>query len=132
MDILTEHTNKQVVGDKAYISAAQAAELWRTNRLRLWTLPRKNQKEQLPKPLRRLFNAVRQIIETVNDQLNEQFPNNAQLEPAWGDIIVYWPDLGIYQKRAEIYGKNDFVERNVVFGVLFAILGMVQKLEKLA
>jgi len=73
LDILSEHMDKQVIGDKAYISAAQAAELWRTNRIRMLTLPRKNQKKQLPKSVRRLINAVRQIIETVNGQLDEQF-----------------------------------------------------------
>ncbi len=73
LDILFEHTDLTVIGDKAYISAEQTAELWRTNRLRLQTLPRKNQKKQLPKPIRKLFNAVRQIIETVNGQLDGQF-----------------------------------------------------------
>ena len=73
LDMLFEHTDLTVIGDKAYISAEQAAELWHTNRLRLQTLPRKNQKKQLPKPIRKLFNAVRQIIETVNGQLDGQF-----------------------------------------------------------
>ena len=49
LDMLFEHTDLNVIGDKAYISAEQAAELWRTNRLRLQTLPRRNQKKQLPK-----------------------------------------------------------------------------------
>ncbi len=71
--MLFEHTDLTVIGDKAYISAEQTAELWRTNRLRLQTLPRKNQKKQLPKPIRKLFNAIRQIIETVNGQLDGQF-----------------------------------------------------------
>ena len=73
LDMLFEHTDLNVIGDKAYISAEVVAELWRTNRLRLQTLPRKNQKEQLPKSTRRLVNAVRQIIETVNGQLEAQF-----------------------------------------------------------
>ena len=50
-----------------------AARLLRENRLNLLTIPRSNQKQQLPKPVRKLFNAVRQIIETVNGQLTKQF-----------------------------------------------------------
>ncbi|MBX2997383.1 MAG: hypothetical protein KF893_02645 [Caldilineaceae bacterium] len=37
------------------------------------TLPRRNQEQQIPASMRRLFNSVRQIIETVNGQLTEQF-----------------------------------------------------------
>ena len=72
-ELLTEHTDLEVVGDKGYISAEKAAELLCDNRIRLYTLPRANQKRQLPTSTRRLFNTVRQIIETVNDQLTEQF-----------------------------------------------------------
>jgi hypothetical protein len=72
-ELLSEHTDLEVLGDKGYISADKAAELWQHNRLRLRTLPRRNQKKQLPKPMRRLFNAIRQVIETVNSQLSEQF-----------------------------------------------------------
>jgi hypothetical protein len=72
-ELLAQHTDLTVYGDKGYISAAIAAELLRTNRLRLLTLPRSNQKCQVPGPVRKTFNTVRQIIETVNGQLTEQF-----------------------------------------------------------
>jgi len=72
-ELLAQHTDLTVYGDKGYISAEVAAELLRTNRLRLLTLPRSNQKTQVPAPVRKTFNAVRQIIETVNGQLTEQF-----------------------------------------------------------
>lgn len=72
-ELLTEHTDLHVIGDKGYISAEKAAELWGSNRLRLETLPRRNQKRQLAPAVRRLINSVRQIIETVNGQLTEQF-----------------------------------------------------------
>ena len=72
-ELLSQHTDLTVLGDKAYISAEKAAELWKSNRIRLLTLPRRNQKRKVPRALRRLFNAARQIIETVNDQLSEQF-----------------------------------------------------------
>ncbi len=72
-ELLAEHTDLTVIGDKGYISADKAAHLWRYNRIRLQTLPRRNQKQQMPASMRRLFNSVRQIIETVNGQLTEQF-----------------------------------------------------------
>jgi hypothetical protein len=72
-ELLTQHTDRTVVGDKGYISAEKAAELWRTNRIRLHTLPHRNQKRQVPAHLAHLHNSVRQIIETVNGQLTEQF-----------------------------------------------------------
>jgi hypothetical protein len=72
-EMLAEHTDLDVLGDKAYISAQQAARLLHQNRIRLLTLPRRNQKPQLPKVVERLINAVRQIIETVNSQLSGQF-----------------------------------------------------------
>ena len=72
-ELLSEHTALDVLGDKAYISAQKASELWRANRLRLRTIPRRNQKMQLPPEVKRMFNAVRQMVETVNGQLSEQF-----------------------------------------------------------
>jgi hypothetical protein len=72
-ELLCEHTDLQVLGDKAYISADKAAELLENNRVRLQTLPRRNQKKQLPSELKHRFNAIRQVIETVNGQLSEQF-----------------------------------------------------------
>jgi hypothetical protein len=72
-ELLMEHTDLVVLGDKGYISADKAAELRQKNRIQLSTLPRRNQKRQLPPRLKHLFNAVRQLIETVNGQLSEQF-----------------------------------------------------------
>jgi IS5 family transposase len=73
VELLSAHTDLSVLGDKAYISAAEAAELARHNRVRLLTLPRRNQKQQLPPAVARAINSARQIIETVNGQLAEQF-----------------------------------------------------------
>ena len=72
-ELLEGHTDLEVIGDKAYISAAVAARLLLQLAIRLITLPRRNQKRQLPTAVRRLLNAVRQIIETVKAQLTEQF-----------------------------------------------------------
>lgn len=71
-ELLGEHTDLIVIGDKGYISAAVAAALAATNRLTLLTIPRRNQKRQLPAAVARLLNARRQIIETVHGQLTEQ------------------------------------------------------------
>lgn len=72
-EILLEHTDLEVYGDKAFISAPLAARLLATKGVRLHTIPRSNQKVQLAPTTRRLHNHVRQIIETVNGQLTEQF-----------------------------------------------------------
>lgn len=73
LELLDNHTDLTVLGDKGYISAEAAAELLNSHRIRLLTLPRKNQQRQVSPAFRQLFNAARQIIETVNGQLTEQF-----------------------------------------------------------
>jgi hypothetical protein len=72
-ELLEEHTDLEVLGDKGYISAPKAAELWEQNRIRLRTIPRSSQKQQIPQAWKHLHNAVRQLIETVNGQLAGQF-----------------------------------------------------------
>jgi Transposase DDE domain len=72
VDLLSEPADLSVLGDKAYISAAEAADLWQRQRIRLTTLPRRNQKQQVPPEVARTINSARQIIETVNGQLTEQ------------------------------------------------------------
>lgn len=71
-ELLSQHTDITVLGDKGYVSADVAAKLLRRNGVRLLALRRKNQKKQLPKFLVRAINKVRQVIETVNNQLSEQ------------------------------------------------------------
>jgi hypothetical protein len=72
-EVLSAHTDLTVVADKGYINAALAAALWEENRLALLTQRRVNQKQQWPAAVRRLLNQCRQISETVNGQLAEQF-----------------------------------------------------------
>jgi len=84
-ELLAEHTDLEVLGDKAFISAAVAATLREENRVRLLTLPRRNEQRQVPAAVRRALNAARQVAETVNGQLAEQFrieTNHAQ--SFWG------------------------------------------------
>jgi Transposase DDE domain len=70
--MLRELRDRLVVGDKGYIGAALAAELAPYG-VQLLTLPKRNQAAQLAPAVRRLINGVRQIVETVNGQLVEQF-----------------------------------------------------------
>ena len=72
-ELLLEHTDLTVLGDKAYISQAVQAELRRMCCIRLLSLPRRNQRVQVPEVVCEAINGARQIIETVNDQLVEQF-----------------------------------------------------------
>jgi hypothetical protein len=114
LEMLCEHTDLDVIGDKAYIHADKAAELWHFNRIRLHTLPRRNQKRQLPREVKRLYNAARQIIETVNGQLTEQF--NIETNHAhsfWGLCARLYTKLTahtlcIYINR--LLGKPDFLQ----------------------
>lgn len=113
-ELLAEHTDLEVIGDKAYISQAKAAELWRQNRIRLRTLPRRNQKEQLAPEVSRLFNSVRQIIETVNGQLAAQFKiETNHAHTFWGLCTRLYAKLTahtlcIYLNR--LLGKPDFLQ----------------------
>jgi hypothetical protein len=73
LDLLSNHTDLTVLGDKAYIGEWAADNLRTFNRIELLTLPRQNQSKPVSDRFRHLFNSVRQIIETVNGQLAEQF-----------------------------------------------------------
>jgi hypothetical protein len=80
-DLLEEHTDLVAFGDQGFVSAPLAERLWRENRLRLWTLPRRKEQRTAPEELTTCLNRVRQVIETVNSQLVEQFhlqTNHAQ------------------------------------------------------
>ena len=72
-DLLRDHADLVVLGDKGYISAPLAAELRAEREVTLLTVPRRNQRDQLPTATARLYNGARQIVETVNDQLTAQF-----------------------------------------------------------
>lgn len=71
-ELLNEHTDLEVLGDKAYISSSKAIELREKNRISLYTIPRSNQKQKVSEAFQHLHNAARQLIETVNSQLAGQ------------------------------------------------------------
>ena len=114
VELLENHTDLTALGDKAYISAPAAADLLRSNRIRLLTLPRRNQKQQPSPAYCRLFNSVRQIIETVNGQLAVQF--NIETNHAhtfWGLCTRLYSKLTahtlcIYLNR--LLGNVDFLQ----------------------
>jgi DDE family transposase len=69
---LSEHTDLTVLGDQGSIRAPKAAELWATHRMVLQTIPRVNQKRQVPDTVKHVHHALRQLIETVNGQWSGQ------------------------------------------------------------
>ena len=87
-ELLSEHTDLQVLGDKASISAAKATQLWQENRIELKTIPRRNQQKPLPLSTQRLFNAIRQMIETVNAQLSSQFNIEVNYAHTWWGLCT--------------------------------------------
>jgi hypothetical protein len=114
VELLEQHTDLTVYGDKGYISATVAAELLRTNRLRLLTLPRANQKTHVPAPVRTTFNVVRQIIETVNGQLTEQFHlEHNHAHTFWGLCTRLYTKLTAHTLCIlinRLLGKPDFLQ----------------------
>ena len=113
-ELLANHTDLDVVGDKGYVSAEVASKLLRRNGIRLLTLPRRNQKRQLPEVIEHLINSVRQIIETVNGQLAEQFNiERTYAHSFWGLCARIYTKLTahtlcIYINR--MLGKPDFLQ----------------------
>ena len=72
-ELLAGHQDKQVIGDKAYISNQLKDQLDQLNHIDLITVPRRNQKQQISRQTKRWINKIRQMVETVNGQLSEQF-----------------------------------------------------------
>jgi IS5 family transposase len=62
-----------VIGDTGYVSAPLAVALQQERGVTLLTPRRRNQRDPLPRALTKLWKGLRQVIETVNDQLSEQF-----------------------------------------------------------
>ena len=72
-ELLAKHRDLLVLGDKGYLSGPVAADLLATTGVTLLTVPRKNQRVQLPPALAALQTRWRQIVETVNGQLATLF-----------------------------------------------------------
>jgi IS5 family transposase len=72
-ELLGEEWDRVVIGDKGYISAPLARALREERQVTLVTPQRRNQKPPRDPAFTRLLNGMRQVVETVNDQLEEQF-----------------------------------------------------------
>jgi hypothetical protein len=72
-ELLAKHRDLLVLGDKGYLSDPVAADLLAMADITLLTVPRKNQRVQLPPALAALHTRWRQIVETVNGQLADLF-----------------------------------------------------------
>lgn len=72
-ELLAEHADLIVVADKGYLHAGLAAALQAERGVTLLTPRRRNQRPQRAAAVTRLINGSRQIIETVNGQLADQF-----------------------------------------------------------
>ena len=113
-ELLEQHTDLEVLGDKGYISAAKARELWEKNRIALRTIPRANQKQQASPTYQHLHNAIRQLIETVNGQLAGQFAIEKNFAHTfWGLCTRLFSKLTahtlcIYINR--LLGNRDFLQ----------------------
>ena len=68
-ELLAKHRDLLVLADKGYLSAPVAAALLAEAGITLLTVPRTNQRVQLPPALAALQTRWRQIVETVNGQL---------------------------------------------------------------
>ncbi len=72
-ELLAKHRDLLVLADKGYLSAPVAAALLAEAGITLLTVPRTNQRAQLPPALAALQTRWRQIVETVNGQLASLF-----------------------------------------------------------
>ena len=112
-ELLSAYQNLLALGDKAYISQFVQEQCAERN-VRLLTLPRSNQKQQVNRQAKRRFNRLRQRIETVNGQLSQQFHieiNHAR--SFWGLCTRLYAKLTahtmcIYINR--LLGKAEFLQ----------------------
>lgn len=105
-ELLSTHTDLDVLGDKGYINTPKATELWEKNRIQFRTFPRANQKQQVSTQNKHFHNAIQQLIETVNSQLSGQLgieKNNPHT-------------LYIYLNR--LLGKSDLLQTKAGFSQL--------------
>lgn len=113
-ELLFEHNDLVVVGDKGYVKKKAAQELKALRQIDLCVVPRRNQKIQLPQHVKKLFNQVRQIIETVNGQLKTQLNIETNHAHSFEGLVTRLYSkltahtLGIYINR--LLGKADFLQ----------------------
>lgn len=72
-DLLGDEWDRVVLGDKGYISAPLAQALQEERQVTLIAPQRSNQRPQRDPAFTRMVNGMRQVIETINNQLEGQF-----------------------------------------------------------
>ena len=83
--LLIDKVGLVVLGDKGYTNGPLHQLLATRNALTVLTPRRRNQRDQLPEALTRAINQARQIIETVNSQLVNQFAlQRNRAKSVWG------------------------------------------------
>ena len=112
LEMLERHSDLSVLGDKGYVSKPLAAYLQRHCQVELKTLPKLNQ-IQVSDEVHLLHNHFRQIVETVNGQLTEQFNiESNHAHSFWGLCARLYTKLAahtlsIYLNR--LLGKLEFL-----------------------
>jgi len=113
-ELLAGHALLDAIGDKGYVSAPVADVLDAEQDVHLLTPPRRNQHVQLPREAARRLNRLRQIIETVNSQLTEQFQiGRHQAHTFWGLCARLYAKLTahtlcVYLNR--LLGKEEYLQ----------------------
>lgn len=112
--LLRDLRQRTVIGDKAYISKPVQESLWQNQRVKLLTVPRSNQKVQLPKVLARGLNRLRQVVESVNAQLSEQLHiERNHATSFWGLCTRLHTKLAAHTlciKLNRMLGKREFLQ----------------------
>ncbi len=113
-ELLSAAHDLTVIGDKGYSSAPLTEALWNQHRIQMVTLPRRKQRRAVAPEAQRLIKQVRQIIETVNGQLTEQFQiETNHAHSFWGLCARLYTKLtahtlGIYLNR--LLGNPDWLQ----------------------
>ena len=112
--MLATHRDLVVLGDKAYRSAAVAAALQAEAAVTLVTVPRGDERSQLPLAVIHQHARWREIVETVNGQLGEQFHlERNHAKTFWGLCARLYSKLtahtlGVYLNR--LLGNADCLQ----------------------
>jgi IS5 family transposase len=119
-EVLGAEWDRVVLGDKGYISAPLAQALRAERQVTLVTPRRTNQKPPRDPAFTRLLNGMRQVIETVNDQLEDQFRIGSNHAHTFGGLCARLASkltahtLCVYVNRLQ--GKADALQiKHLVF-----------------
>ncbi|CAN5510800.1 IS982 family transposase [soil metagenome] len=114
ISLLAAHRGLTVLGDKGYVSAPATAQLAQQADVRLLTVPRRNQRQQLAPVQVKLHNRWRHIIETVTSQLAGQLQlETNRAKSFWGLCTRLYSKLtahtiGLYLNR--LFGADDCLQ----------------------